>query len=156
MRNFEKYCSEDVSLIENYDLAVKDNFDGWVCHHRLETKCPIFKPTLKQLVQAGLYYKRPACELIFMKIGEHTSLHNKGKHRSEEIKKKLSEALKGHAVSKEVRRKISEAHKGRIISGEQKKKISEETKKKMSEAHKGKHQSEETRKKISETLKRRA
>ena len=30
------YCF-DYEKIENYDLALKDNFKGWTCHHRLET-----------------------------------------------------------------------------------------------------------------------
>lgn len=65
---------------------------------------------------------------------------HKGKPRSEETKKKLSKPR-----SEETKKKISETLKG--------KKHSEETKKKLSEAHKGKHASEETRRKISETLK---
>lgn len=32
-----KYCCEDISKIENYELAKRDNFSGWVIHHRLET-----------------------------------------------------------------------------------------------------------------------
>ena len=145
MRRFERYCCEDVSLIENYEKALADNFKGWVIHHRLETKCPIFKPTLKQLVQAGLYYKRPACELIFMKIEDHVSLHCKGKKRSDEHRRKLSEALKGRVISEEHRRKLSEANKGKHRS--------EEAKRKISEAKKGKHRSEETKRKISEAKK---
>ena len=31
-----KYCCEDISKIENYELAKRDNFRGWVIHHRLE------------------------------------------------------------------------------------------------------------------------
>lgn len=86
----------------------------------------------------------------------------KGKHRSEETKKKISEAMKGRIswnkckhlgpLSEETKRKISEAHKG--------KKLSEETRRKMSDAKKGRVSnmkgcklSEETRRKISEAMK---
>ena len=34
--NFKRYC-KDYENIENYELAKKDNFKGWVIHHRLET-----------------------------------------------------------------------------------------------------------------------
>ena len=86
----------------------------------------------------------------------------KGKHRSEETKKKISEAEKGRIpwnrgkhlgpLPEETKRKISEAHKG--------KKISEEARRKMSEAKKGRVSnmkgcklSEETRRKMSEAKK---
>ena len=84
----------------------------------------------------------------------------KGKHHSEESKKKMSEAKKGEKhpmygkhLSEETRRKISEAEKGKL-TGEKHpfygKHHSEKTKKKISEAEKGKPRSEETKKKISE------
>ena len=84
----------------------------------------------------------------------------KGKHPSEESKKKMSEAKKGEKhpmygkhLSEETRRKISEAEKGKR-TGEKHpfygKHHSEKTKKKISEAEKGKPRSEETKKKISE------
>jgi len=73
---------------------------------------------------------------------------NKGRkmpERSEEHRRKLSEAHKGKKLSEEHRRKLSEAHKG--------KKLSEEHKRKVSEAQKGREFSEETRRKISEANK---
>ena len=60
-----------------------------------------------------------------------------GMHHSEETKKKMSKARKGHVtwikgkkLSEEAKQKMSESHKG--------KKLSEEHKKKLSEANKGK------------------
>ena len=73
---------------------------------------------------------------------------NKGKHFSEETKRKMSESHKGIGRSEEWRRKQSEAHKGKKRGP-----MSEEQKKKISEAHKGYHHSEEVRKKISESHK---
>ena len=145
MRKFERYC-DDTSKIENYELAKADNFKGWDCHHRLETHnsdgerrlVDISRDELKSL---GMYYNRPANELIFMTTSEHMRLHNKGKTFSEETKKKMSEAQKGpknpmfgKTLSEEHKRKVSEAHKGKKRGP-----FSEETKKKMSAAHKGKH-----------------
>ena len=156
----KKYCREDISLIENYDKAIADT-KTWVCHHRRET---IY--SAKELIDIGEYYNRPACELIFLTPLEHHRLHklgkptwNKGKHISEETRKKISESNKGKHLSAETRKKLSEARKG--------KNLSEETRKKISEAkngdknpmfgkpawNKGKHLSAETRKKISETRK---
>lgn len=36
MRKYKwmKYCPEHYMEIENYDLALADNFEGWICHHR--------------------------------------------------------------------------------------------------------------------------
>ena len=95
-------------------------------------------------------------ETAMKEAAEQCSKTMKGKHPSEETKKKLSESHKGQKHSEETKKKISEAKKG--------KKHSEETKKKMSESKKGKytgenspvygkHRSEETKKKISEAKK---
>ena len=76
----------------------------------------------------------------------------KGKHPSDETKKKLSEAKKGKHPSDEARKKMSEARKGEK-NPNYGKHLSEETRNKMSEAKKGKKRSEETRKKLSEAMK---
>ena len=128
---FKRYC-KDYENIENYEKAKADNFKGWDCHHRLEThtsdgKRRLIDITRGELRALGMYYNRPASELIFMKHGEHASLHKP----SEETKKKMSEANKGKHLSEETKLKISEANKG--------KKRSEETRKKISEAKKGKN-----------------
>ena len=86
---------------------------------------------------------------------------NKGKHCSEETRKKMSEANKGKQLSEETKRKLSESLKGNTNS--KGRKLSEETKRKLSESLKGRpdmngdknpmwgrHHSEETRKKLSE------
>ena len=118
---FERYCKE-YENIENYQKALADNFVGWCCHHRKGVYIAVEK--LKAL---GMYYNRPASELIFLTESEHDILHKKGKKFSEEHKKKLSEAHKGKKRSEETRKKIAEA----------KKNISEETRKKIAEAKKG-------------------
>ena len=79
---------------------------------------------------------------------------------SEETRKKISEASKGHIVTEETRKKISEANKRRsddyklkISMAHKGKPLSEETKKKISQSKKGRVQSEEERKMRSIALK---
>lgn len=145
---YKRYCSS-IEQVENYELALKDDFKGWNCHHRLEThnsdgKRRLADISMKELIALGMYYDRPPKELIFLTELEHKHLHNvgkpsnrKGKHHSEEARKKMSESRKGNQNNKgkhhsdETKRKISEANKGKHHS--------EESKKKMSEAQKGKH-----------------
>ena len=139
--NRHKFCSEPLELVENYQQALAEGFKGWCIHHRLEI-CPDgIRVSRQELKDNGLYYDRPASELIFMRAPEHKRLHwignviNKGKHLSEETRKKISEARKGRTFSEEHRQKISES-----LSGEKNPLF-------------GKHHSEETRKKMSKTRK---
>ena len=170
---FEKYC-KDYENIENYQKALKDNFKGWECHHRLEThnsdgERRLVDISYKELIELNMYYNRPAEELIFLTTREHHAIRKV----SVETRKKLREANKGkytgenHPMygkhhSEEARRKMREAHKGKHLSDETKKKLSEakkgkhfseEHKNKLSEALKGKPKSEETRRKMGETRK---
>ena len=70
---------------------------------------------------------------------------NFGKPRTEETRRKISDAHKGKIVSEETRRKISDARKGKVAS--------EETRKKLSRVRKGEKRSEESKRRISESLK---
>ena len=126
---YKQYC-KDYENIENYDKAKKDNFKGWECHHRLETHTPdgerrLVDITKKELIALGMYYNRPAEELIFLTIKEHSTF-KKGKQFSEEHKKKLSEAKKdrytgeknpfyGRKHSEEAKEKMREVQKGKNI-----------------------------------------
>ena len=72
----KRYCSEDISLIENYHEAIADKEKMWDTHHRRE--CDSEGRTLftsKQLVEKNLYFKRPASELIFVTKSMHMKLH---------------------------------------------------------------------------------
>ena len=69
--NWKSYCSEQLELVENYQQAEADGFEGWCIHHRLEIKPDGTKMSSKQLIDKDLYYGRPANELVFMKVGEH-------------------------------------------------------------------------------------
>ena len=144
-KNAKLYCKEDISKIKNYEQAIADKTQTWVCHHMTETW---WHCTAKDLIENDCYYNRKACELIFLTPAEHKSLHHKGKTFSEETRRKISEAKKGKKLSEETRRKLSEAKKGHIRSP-----FSEEHRRKISEAKKGKVRSEETKNKISKALK---
>ena len=79
----KRYCSDDISLIENYHQAIADKERKWEIHHRRE--CDENGRTLftrKQLKEMNVYYKRPASELIFvtrsMHYKIHRELHEKG------------------------------------------------------------------------------
>lgn len=75
-RNVKLYCSQDISLIENYHQAVWDPYEKWEIHHRRE--CGENGKTLftkKQLIEMKLYFKRPAKELIFVTRSTHWKIY---------------------------------------------------------------------------------
>ena len=119
-----KYC-KNFAEIENYELAIADTENTWHAHHRLET--PNIKGELRteflsreELITLGLYYDRPAEELILLPPKEHGKLHRQGKHLSEETKRKLSELNKGeknpmYGVPSPNRRKIMCVETGQVF-----------------------------------------
>lgn len=100
-KSVKHFCSEDISLIENYQEAINDTTQTWHCHHRLEIE---LDKSGNDLINMNLYYNRPASELIFLTKREHMSLHQKihnnlnhrkdnwlsGKHRTEDEKYRIS------------------------------------------------------------------
>ena len=62
-------------LIENYDKALKDNFEGWTIHHRLEIHDD-YVNTRHELIIMNLYYNRPPEELIWLRLPDHIRMHN--------------------------------------------------------------------------------
>lgn len=117
--NAYAYCKEDISQIENYDKAVNDKSQIWICHHRTEIW---WNCTSQELKDNECYYNRPAKELIFLTRSEHATLHMTGKHRvfTDEHRINLSKAHKGIKRPKSVCNKISKAVKGHnynIING---------------------------------------
>ena len=137
--SFEKYC-KDYKNIENYDKAAADDFKGWHCHHRLETHTPDGERRAVDIPQAelkssGMYYNRPASELIFLTTREHNAF-KKGKPGPSKGKPAWNKGKKG-IYSEETIKRMSEAKKGRQLRLGCK--HSEETTKKLSEAKKGKN-----------------
>ena len=176
--------------IENYAFAISDDKHMWECHHRLETHFSDGTPRPKnaqlskeELIALGMYYNRPAEELIFLTKSEHRMLHNRwvnhAEGHTEETKKKISDKLKenpnvgGDRIQGKkwfnngfinVREYVCPPGfvPGRIGLPKGRK-VSEETKKKMSASLKGrkptflgKHHSEETKRKISESKKKKS
>lgn len=120
IKKVEKFC-KDYTKIENYEEAMNDTTQTWHCHHILGEIL-----SRKQLKDHDFYYDVPPCMLKFLTKAEHISLHNTGKHHSEEHRRKIGKSNKGKHLSDETRRKMSEA----------KKNMSDETRRKMSEAAK--------------------
>ena len=110
----KKFCSEDLSLIENYELAINDTTQTWECHHRGEV-LPCGRFSRDDLKKFGLYYKRPAAELIFLTPFDHRQLHMKGVPLSEATKKAISDAKKGVPRSEATKKAISEALSKKIL-----------------------------------------
>jgi hypothetical protein len=72
----------------------------------------------------------------------------KGKHHTEETKRKMSEFHKGKKLSEDTKKKIGDFFRGRHISEEHKQKLS----KNNAKFWKGKSRTPDTKRKISETL----
>ena len=130
------YCSH-IENIENYELAKADDFIGWDVHHKLETYTSdgIRRPvdlSRAELIALGTYYDRPASELIFLKHGDHISLHNTGNLVSAETRAKISAAKRGKHHSEEQNLHISESLKGRKCSAETRAKMSAAQKRRWS------------------------
>lgn len=132
---FMRFCPNDYMLIENYELALADNFKGWICHHiNGEIK------SREELIELGLYYDVPYYMLKFVTYKEHRKLHKdvldgcfRGHHHTEEAKHKIGEASKGnkYATGREPWNK--DMRTSSKWSKETKWKLSDDTKRKHSE-----------------------
>ena len=139
--NVRKFCCEDIRNIENYDKAIADSDRVWHCHHRLEVFW-WFVSSAEDLKKQGLYYDRPASELIFLTRNDHMKLHHQ--NRTNETKKKMMKTRSMNGISEAQREHIIEL--GRWWKG---KKRSEKFRILISIANKGKILSEETKHLIS-------
>ena len=139
-KSAKKFCCEEFYLIQNYDKAIADTSQTWHLHHRAEI-LPCGKFTPQDLDKFGLYYNRPASELVFLTKFEHNSIHTiarwSGRSHTNEAKAKMRNAKLGKKATDDAKKNMSEAHKG-SKNGFFGKHHSEEAKKKMSEARIGK------------------
>ena len=97
--NAKRFCSDDISLIENYREAISDKEKMWDTHHRRESDengRTLF--TKKQLIEMGLYFNRPASELIFVTRSMHCKLHLE---IHEKLGKILGKTCGGNEAAKE-------------------------------------------------------
>ena len=181
--NCMMYCKDDISLIENYDKAVSDKKQTWLCHHRLEThdkwgNVREEEVTKDILISLRIYCNRPASELIFLTKSEHSKVHGQCKKSPRYIKTPWNKG-KTNIYTQDTLKKLSEARKGRepwnkgvTYTEEEKKKMIEAQKKvhlehpeywetdayknrgaAISKAKKGQTLSLEARQKIAATLK---
>lgn len=88
-KNVLKYVRDgELELIENFEAAKADNFEGWVVHHRLElTINGEYAHSEADLKRLDMYYDRPAFELIFMRKREHRSMHAKLENKNRQLKR---------------------------------------------------------------------
>lgn len=86
------YCGEDISLIENYEKAINDKTQTWICHHKSEIA---LNKSKEELIAIGEYYHRPANELIFVTKSEHNTIHFRGRKMPETLKVKIGVGNRG-------------------------------------------------------------
>lgn len=143
----QQACNLEIKLIAKYDTTNPCNgYNNSTGGESGSTGRHISAETRRKISESNKGKPSP-------KKGTHLSAEtrlkiskaNKGRHASEETKRKLSESHMGHRLSAETRMKLSTVHKGR--------KPSAECIRKSIEAHKGKHMDMETRRKISKKLK---
>lgn len=85
MMNYKLY-TQDIEKVENYDLARKDGFKGWHCHHRMEThtgegELRSVQLSREELIGLDRYYNVRPEELVFMTTAEHMRLHHLNKRK---------------------------------------------------------------------------
>lgn len=86
----KRYCCDDISNVENYELAKADDFKGWHLHHRFETHTSdgerrLVDISMDELKALGMYWNRPASELIYMRMKEHRVLHNENLNKRRRV-----------------------------------------------------------------------
>ena len=112
-RRIHKYCSDDISQIENYESAKNDNSQIWDLHHRLELGSD-YENTKSDLEMMNLYWNRPANELIFLTRDQHIRLHSLRKNG-----KKCPCYKHGRSIPKSMYRKALKQFKAGLITEDQ-------------------------------------
>lgn len=123
LSRIELFCEGDFTKIENFREAMDDTSQIWEIHHRKEIDENLSR---SKLIELGLYYKRPANELIFLTKAEHSRRHALAKTG---LNNRLTKEERSDAAKKafETRRKNGNGsawNKGIPMSDEQKAKVS--------------------------------
>jgi hypothetical protein len=145
MINFEyanRFCKDNIALIENYEQAMSDETQTWHCHHRLETDFGLLKDKLKE---QGLYYHRSASELIFLTNAEHIRLHQTERMKDPTRRQRISDSQSERMKDPINRKNLSEKQKKRFEDPKERKKVSEQQKKRFEDP--------KERKKVSDNFK---
>lgn len=100
IKQAHKYCYESIELIQGFKEA-SESAEMYHVHHRFED----MGLSRKDLIELGLLYNRPACELMFIDGKEHNHRHSTY-DLSEAYLKSLYQ--KGHIP------KFTEAHRSHI------------------------------------------
>ena len=115
LRTVKNFC-KDYTNIENYETAINDESQTYICHHILGEIL-----TKEQLIEHDFYYDVPPCMLKFVTKAEHNKIHrhHKGKLLTDEQKKNCAPKTKvqywlGKKRGEEFGKKMSEVQKGRI------------------------------------------
>lgn len=142
------YCCEPVDRIEGY-ISEEKRAVKMVIHHRLEShdESGTLRTrflSMQQLKDAGLYYNRPASELIWMTESAHKSLHQKDLSYKENLQK---------MSKKSIGRKVSDVQKNKLREKAIGRKHTAETRAKLREANLGKTMQKSVKDKIRNTLK---
>lgn len=130
------YCRDCIESIENYDKAVADKENLWVCHHRDEIRIlpsgMVVVRTSDDLIEMGRYWRCPANELIFMPKKEHMAMHAHYQRVSPEARQKMRLAKLGKPIARKfyspsmaTREKLRVAQTGKRLSPETRRKISD-------------------------------
>ncbi len=91
----KKFCKDSIHLIENFENAKNDPINTWVLHHRLElTMDDDFAHSAEELKRLGMYFNRPAFELIFLTKNEHMRKHLLARNPNSQESVRLKKSLK--------------------------------------------------------------
>lgn len=130
------YCRDCIESVENYDKAVADKENLWVCHHKDEIRIlpsgMVAVRTSDDLMEMGRYWRCPANELIFMLAKDHMAMHAHYQRVSPEARQKMRLAKLGKPIARKsyspsmaTREKLRVAQTGKRLSPETRRKISD-------------------------------
>ena len=127
MQFVKRCCPHNYMYIENFEMAVNDTKNLWVCHHRNGEQFDI-----EWLKKNNVYYNREdyhefKCVPVSKKYAEslgmlcHMQLHKKpgywlGKKQPKELVQKRVNANKNHVYTEQERMNRSAAQKGKTYS----------------------------------------